>query len=108
MRNIILGLGWPVLILGSILLIVKGQKVYKLVKGSLVGKISITLVFTMLIEMYSLAIVCTSYMFTNLEKSIYIVIPVFIAWGATFGVCMVVLNKAMKDTLKLTETPEKE
>lgn len=37
-RGLILGIGWPVLIAGSIYLFVKGRGVYKLVKGSLIGK----------------------------------------------------------------------
>jgi len=47
-RNIILLIGWPVLIGGSIFLVVKGNETYKYVKGSLVGKISRVLVITTL------------------------------------------------------------
>ena len=61
-RSIVLMIGWPVLIAGSLYLFIKGKHVYNLVKGSLVGKVVRILVYTMMVEMYSLGIVCTAYM----------------------------------------------
>ena len=83
MRTLILFIGWPILVAGSIYLFIQGRHVYTMVKGSLVGKITKALVVTMLIEMYSLGIVCTAYMFSNLN-GVYIVIPIFLFWFIVF------------------------
>ncbi len=82
-RTLILFIGWPILILGSVYLFIKGRSVYNMVKGSLVGKITKALIVTMLIEMYCLGIVCTAYMF-DLPNAVYIVIPVFLSWFIVF------------------------
>jgi len=101
-RNIILGIGWPVLIAGSVYIFVEGTKVYKLVKGSLVGKITKVLVFTMLVEMYSLGIVCTAYMFSN-EQAVYLVIPVFGIWFVFFVWALKAIKWTKKEAGKLTD-----
>ncbi|MFH1781572.1 MAG: hypothetical protein ABH835_03085 [Patescibacteria group bacterium] len=103
MRNIILIIGWPVLIAGSIVLVVKGRKVYAMVKDSLVGKVTKVLVITMLVEMYSLGVVCTSYLFTNLDRAVFVVLPIFVAWFAVFGIAFITISKVIKDTEKLTQ-----
>jgi len=101
MRNLILGIGWPILIIGSIYIFIKGRKVYQLVKGSLVGKITKVLVYTMLVEMYSLGIVSTAFMFTD-ERSTYLILPIFLIWFITFAASLKVLNNAEQETNKLT------
>ena|ERR1035437_5734694 len=101
-RNVILIIGWPVLIAGSIYLFSKGRYVYNLVKGSLVGKVVHILVYTMLVEMYSLGIVCTAYMFSSIEDSVYIVLPVFAIWFIMFILSMKVLINTEKEARTLT------
>jgi len=101
-RSIILGIGWPVLVAGSIYIFVKGRGVYNLVRGSLIGKLTKTLVFTVLVEMYSLGIVCTAFMFVD-ERSSYLVLPVFAIWFVAFIASIKVLRDAKKETEKLTE-----
>lgn len=101
-RNIILAIGWPILIIGSIYLIVKGREVYRLVKGSLIGKVIKILVSTMLVEMYSLGIVCTAYMF-NSPQSVYIVLPIFAAWFVMFVLTLKVLLSAGKEARGLAK-----
>ncbi|MDO8592625.1 MAG: hypothetical protein Q7R92_02520 [bacterium] len=100
-RSLILIIGWPILIGGSILLFVRGRAVYKLVKGSLVGKIAMVLVYTMLVEMYSLGIVSTAYMFSD-SKSVYLVLPVFLAWFAVFVWSLRVLIAAGQEAKKIS------
>jgi hypothetical protein len=96
MRNIILGIGWPILIIGSIYIFVKGSQVYNMVKGSLIGKITKTLVYTMLVEMYSLGIVSTAFMFYE-EKSAYLILPIFLIWFVSFIATIKVIIKAEKE-----------
>ena len=102
MRNIILIIGWPVLVGGSILLFIRGAQVYKLVKGSLVGKITKVLVYTMLVEMYSLGLVSTAYMFSE-PKSAYLVLPVFAVWFIVFVWSLKVLITAGQEAKKISE-----
>ena len=99
--TIILVIGWPVLIVGSIYLFIKGKHVYALVKGSLVGKVVRILVYTMMIEMYSLGVVSTGFMYYS-PRGIYIVIPVFIVWFIMFILTMKVLMNAEKEARALT------
>lgn len=106
-RNIILGIGWPVLIAGSIYIFLRGRKVYKLVKGSLVGKITKVLVYTMLVEMYSLGIVCTAYMFTD-QKGVYLVIPIFGIWFVFFVWAIKAIKWTQKEASKLTNPTDSE
>jgi len=101
MRNIILIVGWPVLVGGSIFLFLRGKEVYSLVKGSLVGKITMVLVYTMLVEMYSLGIVSTAYMFSE-PKSAYLVLPVFLIWFIVFVWSLKVLIAAGAEAKKIS------
>ena len=99
--TIILAVGWPVLIIGSIYLFLKGRHVYALVKGSLVGKVVQILVYTMMVEMYSLGIVSTGFMLCS-KTGTYLVIPVFIIWFIMFIITMKVLMNAEKEARTLT------
>lgn len=99
--TIILAVGWPILIIGSIYLFIKGKTVYNLVKGSLVGKVVRILVYTMMVEMYSLGVVSTGFMIYS-TKWTYIVIPVFIAWFIMFTITMKVLMNAEKEARALS------
>ena len=101
-RNLILGVGWPVLIGGSIFLFIKGRNVYNMVKTALIGKITKTLVFTMLIEMYSLGIVCTAYMLES-ASSTYLVLFIFLVWFVVFIASLRVLMKAEAEIRKMTQ-----
>jgi len=100
-RNLILAIGWPVLIAGSIYIFIRGRSVYSLVKGSLIGKLTRTLVLTVLVEMYSLGIVCTAFMFCD-ERGVYLVLPVFLIWFISFVATLKVLRDAKKEAEKLT------
>jgi hypothetical protein len=103
-RNLILIIGWPILVGGSIYLFVKGREVYSMVKGSLVGKVTKVIVYTMLVEMYSLGIVCTAYMFSE-PRAVFLVFPVFAIWFIMFIWSLKVLVKAGKEAKGLS-TPK--
>ena len=102
MRIVILLVGWLILIIGSIYIFIKGKKVYDLIKGSLIGKVTKTLVLTMLLEMYSLGVVCTAYMFTE-KRSFYLILPIFIIWFASFIATIKMVKLAQAETKKLVE-----
>ena len=100
-RNIILLIGWPVLIAGSIYIFVKGKSVYQLVKGSLIGKLTKVLVTTVLVEMYSLGIVTTALMFCD-QRGVFLGIPIFAVWFVVFLATLKVLRDARREAEKLT------
>lgn len=83
-RTLILVVGWPVLIGGSMYLLVKGRQVYNMVKGSMVGKITKILVVSMIVEMYSLGIVTTAYMYSDVENGVVVGLPIFAVWFVMF------------------------
>lgn len=100
-RTIVLAVGWPVLVIGSIYLIVKGKAVYKMVKGSLVGKVTRVLVISMLVGMYSLGVVATFLMYCDEEIGVWVVLPIFFAWFVTFVWSLKVLAQAQKEAKNL-------
>jgi hypothetical protein len=104
MRTIILVVGWPVLIAGSIYLFIKGRQVYSMVKGSMIGRITKTMVITMLVEMYSLGIVTTAYMFENVTKGVYFGIPIFLIWFIMFVWSMKTLIAARNEIHNMSKT----
>lgn len=102
MRTIVLGVGWPVLIAGSVYLFIRGRHVYRLVKGATIGRVSKTLVFTMLVEMYSLGAVSTALMFCD-DNGVYLVVPVFVVWAIVFVQSLRTLGAAQKEIEALTK-----
>jgi len=100
MRNTILLIGWPILIAGSVFILVMGQRTYQHVKGSMVGKITSTLVISMLAGMYSLGIVSTVLMFVD-SQYIWAVLGIFIVWFITFVLVLKTLHEADKETRKI-------
>ena len=107
-RTVILSVGWPLLVAGSIYLFAKGSQVYRMVEGSLLGKITKVLVFTMLIEMYSLGIVTTAYMFCNAGGGLSIGIPIFLVWFAVFAWSMKTLIAARNEIYRMTHHSDTE
>lgn len=85
-RAIIILIGWPILILGSILIIWSASKFYRRVGKSVVGKLVLGMVTGWLITMYSLGITSTALMFASLHEGVLLVLPVFALWMITMGI----------------------
>ncbi len=102
-RTIILVVGWPVLVIGSIYLFIKGRQVYSMVKGSMVGKITKILVVSMMVEMYSLGIVTTAYMYSNVDNGVAIGLPIFAVWFIMFVWSMKTLISATNEVHRMTQ-----
>lgn len=92
---------WLILIIGSIYIFQRGRKIYQLVKGSLIGKITKVLVIALLLEMYSFGILTTVFMFSE-EKNLYLVLPVFIIYFIAFISFLKALMLAEAEAKKLT------
>ncbi len=105
LRTIVLAIGWPILVLGSIFIFVQGRRACSVVAGSLVGNLSKTLVGSMIIGMYSLGVVSTLYMFDN-PRAVYVVIIIFLVWFIAFVKSLKVLKHACDETKKIIEGTE--
>ncbi len=99
-QNFILFIIWPLLILFSAIIFIKGVSVYKLVKGSLLGKITKSLVYTILVDISSLGIISTVYLFSKPE-GFYLVLAVFVVWFIVFIWSIKILSSAKKEADKI-------
>jgi signal transduction histidine kinase len=79
-RLVILGLGWPILILGSIRLALQARRFYDDVGGASFGRLVGVLVAGLLVSMYSLGVTATAFMAIDPAKGVPIVVPVFAGW----------------------------
>jgi signal transduction histidine kinase len=79
-RLIILGLGWPILIAGSLRLGVQAWRFYHDVGRSPFGRLIGILVAGLLITMYSLGVTATAFMALNPRQGVPIIVPVFAGW----------------------------
>jgi hypothetical protein len=101
-RNIILTIGWLILIFFSIYIYIRGIKVYSLVKGSLIGKITKTLVLSLLLEIYSIGVLSTAYILVE-KKSIYLVSLIFVILLLVIFATIRMISLAREETRKLIE-----
>ena len=102
-RTLILSIGWPVLIAGSVYLLLKGRRVYEMMRGSLVGRITKILIVSMLVGMYSLGIVTTAYMFEDGMNGVLLGAPIFVIWFGMFIWAIRSLVAASDEVHKLSE-----
>lgn len=82
-RDIVIFVGWPILVFASILIFVKGRHIYHLVRNSLVGKVTKALVYSLLVNLSSLGIICTLYIFSD-SNAVKVVLPVLVVWLIVF------------------------
>lgn len=100
LRVFILGFGWPVLIVASIFILTKSVQFYVVVKESPFGKLVLASMAGWLITMYSLGIVATFYMFSELA-AVRIVFPIFFVWFATLVIIFTVMLRWSKEAKTL-------
>jgi len=99
-QNSILFFAWPLLVVFSIIIFVKGTRIYRLVKDSLVGKITKALVYTILVDISSLGVVSMMYIISQ-PKNVSIVLAVFIIWFIVFSWSLKTLSAAAKEVKKV-------
>lgn len=85
-RDFILLVGWPILILGSIYIVGISVRFWKNLQKGVVGRLVLGMVIGWLITMYSLGITATGYMLTDIEHGVPVVLPIFIVWFITMVV----------------------
>lgn len=84
LRAAILGIGWPVLIVGSVILFFMGWRFAKATKGTIFAKLVFPTVLGWLVTMYILGVTATFYMFDAPRKGTLVVFPIFLIWFVTF------------------------
>lgn len=90
------------LVLGSIYLIIEGYKVHKLFADSIVGKLVKALVVVLLIQLYSLGIVCIAFM-TFYKKGVWVLLPIVSLWIISLGFAIVAVRSAKKQVSGLVK-----
>ncbi len=103
-RNIAtyLWLALAVLVIGSIYLIVEGYRVHKLFAESIVGKLVKTLVVVVLIELYSLGIVCFAFLTFN-PKGTVVLLPIVVLWIISLAFSIFAVRGAKLEVTKLVK-----
>lgn len=101
-RNIILGVGWPLLIAGSVIVFTTGKDVYQHVAAGLIGKVTKTFVVSMIVGMYSLGIVATVLMFADVKYT-WLIIPVFGVWFWSFVKSLLAIRSAKQEIDDMTK-----
>jgi len=86
LRGVILAIGWPVLIVGSIVLFFMGWRFAQATKGTVFAKLVFPTVLGWLVTMYILGITATFYMLDAPRKGTLVVFPIFLIWFVTFVV----------------------
>ncbi|MDE2311919.1 MAG: hypothetical protein KGJ93_02395 [Patescibacteria group bacterium] len=95
-----LWLSLAVLALGSIYLIIEGYRVHKLFAGSVVGQLVKALVVILLIEIYSLGIVCFAFA-VFYPKGVWVVFPIILLWIVCVGFAIAAVRLAKQQVSKL-------
>ena len=101
LRAIILFIGWPVLILGSIYAMVLAIRFWRAVGRVVIGKLVLAMIVGWLISMYSLGITATAYMFTDIANGVAVVFPVFIVWFITMVIIIWTIIRWGKEAVTL-------
>jgi len=89
-----------VLVLGSLYLIVEGYRVHKIFADSIVGKLVKILVVVLLIELYSLGVVCYAFLFFN-PKGTVVLLPIVILWILSLGFAIAGIRSAKQEVTRL-------
>lgn len=101
-RTLILVIGWPILIVGSIYLIALAARFYQDVGRTVHGKLVLAMVVGWFVSMYSLGITATAYMFAEVESGVLIVLPIFFIWFITMLVISWTVLRWSKEAVTLS------
>jgi hypothetical protein len=91
-----------ILIIGSVYFIIEGYKVHKLFADSIVGKLVKTLVVVLLIELYSLGIVCIAFM-TFYRKGVWVLLPIVFLWIISLMFAILAVRSAKQQVAGLVK-----
>lgn len=99
-KNLILLICWPLIIAVSLYIFIKGRNVYKLVRGSMVGQITESLVYSTLVNISCFGIISTLYLITG-PKNLYPIAGVFALWLIVLIWSLRTINKVGNEAKKI-------
>lgn len=102
-RSVILAIGWPGLVIGSAWTLSEAYDFYRAIKRSVYGKLVLLTVTGWLLTMYGLGVVSTSYLYVDVQSAVWIVTPVFVAWGVCMIIVAAVVRRWNRDAVSLND-----
>jgi hypothetical protein len=105
-KNIILWGGWLFLVFGTIYILLRGKVVLKLIKGSIIGRLAMGLMFGFFVETYMVLILCTV-LLNSSENNVYVVSPAILVWLIVCLICWRVMRRARIDAEKIVQGDQK-
>jgi hypothetical protein len=100
--QIYLWIGIGILIVGSIYLIALGMMVQKIFVDSIVGRLVKTLMVVVLIELYSLGLVCYA-LVRFYPNGIIFILPIIFLWIISLTYAIFAIRGAKQEVTKLTK-----
>lgn len=100
-RTVIIATGWPILILGSVYLMIRALVFYHQVAHGVYGRLVLAMVIGWLVSMYSLGVASTAYMFDDLEQGVFVVLPIFFVWFVTMIVIIWAVSRWSREAVTL-------
>lgn len=101
LRVAIFAIGWPVLIVGSVILFFMGWRFAKATKGTIFARLVFPTVLGWLVTMYILGITATFYMFDAPRKGPLVVFPIFLIWFVTFVILARITRRWSLEAIKV-------
>ncbi len=87
-RNLILGIGWPLLMVGGIYIIFKALLFYKRMGRTPISKLVPIFAYTTVITMFSLGYVSTTFMWSDAKRGVIFVLPIFTIWAVSMAIIL--------------------
>lgn len=92
-RTLILVVGWPILVIGSILMLRATRIFYQSTRKTAFGKLVLVMMLGQVASMFVIAVVSTAFLRADLARGVAVVLPVFGTWFVIFLiVARVVVN----------------
>lgn len=91
MQLAILSIGWPVLLVMSVVIFYRGYRFYSKLQATIIGKLIIPSVVSLLFGLYSLGIVSTAYML-GYPNWLLVVFPIFLLFLVVVTVMMITMK----------------
>lgn len=102
-RTLILVVGWPILIIGSILMFRGAFAFYRNTQKTAFGKLVLFMMVNQIVSMYVIAVTATAFLYANLAVGVAVVLPVFVAWFTVFVVVAWVVMKLGKEAIEINK-----
>ncbi|MFA6170711.1 MAG: PAS domain-containing sensor histidine kinase [Candidatus Margulisiibacteriota bacterium] len=103
MRLIILAIGWPCLIVGSLYFLFSSYQFYLNVHKSIFGKLELLMTFGWLLTMYCLGIIATLAMYLDVRIGVEYVFPIFMVWAASMLMIYASIRQWTKEAATINE-----